>query len=269
MRTGFLQKIKIYFSALIIISLLNNLFIFLLLLFNVNIPDSTKNDIYNILFFSILIQIILVIYFLVYVRKNLKKDLSCLKQVVLEITKGNYNYEPEEIINKDPEINNLLSKLLKMKESILHFDNLKKEKIIEHRNRILAMLNLTESGFIIFNIKGNIIYISDLLKTIFPSIEENTNIFSTNYSQEIENTIKKIVLQITKTSLKTEPQSVYFHSLKKHITVKSSLIRDSRGIPIGFLICLINLNSLKMQNELKELEKPSSEKLQADIVTKK
>lgn len=246
MKLRFTSKIRIFILLIFSISLISSLSLFYILN-NQNISISIKNDAYNILFFSLFFKLILIAFLFSVINKYLKKDLFPIKQIIDEITKGNYNFKLEESYYIDNEIDSLMTKMQKMIESILFFDNLKKEKIVEHRNRVISMLNISDSGFMIFNIKGNIMYVSDIVRVVFPAIEENTNIFNVNYNQEIESTIKKVVIQIMKTGQKAESQSHYFHSMKRHLTIKSSLIRDSRGIPIGFALAINNLSSYKKE----------------------
>ncbi|MCK9330196.1 MAG: hypothetical protein PHY08_02700 [Candidatus Cloacimonetes bacterium] len=254
MKIRFSNRIKLFIVLIFIISLISSLFIYFIINLNPQINDSLKNDIFNVIFFALFFELSLVVLIFSLINTYLKKDLLPVKQMIIEFTKGNYNYTIEEPIVIDYEIEDVINKLQAMQESIRHYDNLKKEKIVEHRNRIIAMLNISDSGLIIFNMKGNILYISDLIKMFFPSIEENTNILNINYNQEIESTIKKVVIQIIKTSLKAEAQSHYFHNLKKHITIRSALVRDSKGLPIGYILSLVNLASIKKEISTNEVE---------------
>ena len=121
------------------------------------------------------------------------------------------------------------------------FDLLKKEKIVEHHNRIQAILNLAEDGFLILDSKGAIVYINDLLLNVFPPFQEKKSIIDSNFNPEIENNIKKYAISVIKSGSKQPSQNNFFPSLKKHITLKSAVVRNSFGVVCGAVIALSNL----------------------------
>jgi signal transduction histidine kinase len=131
----------------------------------------------------------------------------------------------------------------------LTFDKLKKDKIVEHHNRILAILNLTDDGFLALDMKGNILYINDIVTEYFPSISEHQNMIDSNFPPEVENNIKKYILHILKSKTKQQPQQFFRPSLKKHITLNSAVIRDANGQPAGIVISLTNLGSKKKEDK--------------------
>ena len=136
-----------------------------------------------------------------------------------------------------------------MLKSILTFDKLKKEKIVEHHNRIVALLNLTDDGFMIVDIKGNFVYLNEKVTTTFPALSEKTNIIDTNFPPEIENNIKKYTINILKSRTKQEPQQFFVPSMKHHIILNSAMVRDSTGQPTGAIISLTNIKKRKLNKE--------------------
>lgn len=219
-----------------------------------SIDKYIKNDLSNIIWGSLILHFAISLYLIANVSNFLGKALNSVKYLISEVSKGNYNVQLDIPYDNDPEITQLVDSLQKMQEVILHYDNLKKEKIVENRNRIISMINLSDDGFMILSIKGQIIYISDLIKTHFKYLEENTDIVNTHFQADVELSIKKYILNIIKTHSKSEPQTYYISALKKHIYVKGSLVRDSRGIPIGIVICINNLHDSQKLEDAKLLK---------------
>ncbi len=250
MKLGLSSKIRFIVLIVLLMSMLSN---FALLYFiSVNpIDKMIKNDLSNIIWGSLIIHFAISLYLIANVSNYLSKALNSVRYLITEVSKGNYNVQLDIPYDHDPEITQLVEALQKMQEVILYYDNLKKEKIVENRNRIISMINLSEDGFIILSIKGQIIYISDLIKTHFKYLEENTDIVNTHFQADVELSIKKYIMNIIKTHSKSEPQTYYISSFKKHIYVKGSLVRDSRGVPIGIVICINNLHDSEKQEDSK------------------
>lgn len=240
MKVGFSSKVRAYIFLILTIHLFSNFG--LLYLISVSVMDNiVRNDISNILWASIIIEFSLCLYLMANLQNYLDKAILPIKHIISEIAKGNYNVELDVPIDKDIIIKSVFDQIEKMQEVILHYDNLKKEKIVEHRNRILSMLNITDDGIIILNIRGQIMYVSEIVKEKFKYFEENVDVVNTHFQPEVELSIKKYILQIIKTHSKQDMQPFYLASVKKHIFIKSSLVRDTRGIPIGFVIGISNL----------------------------
>ncbi|HPM01682.1 MAG TPA: hypothetical protein PK816_05930 [Candidatus Cloacimonadota bacterium] len=242
MKLGLSSKIRLFILLAMLISI-SSYFSLLFFISGSDIEKNLKNDLSNIIWGSLILNFGLSLYLIGNIGNYIHKSLAAVRFLIQEISKGNYNVQVDIPCDTDPEIQNVMGSLDYMQEVILHYDNLKKEKIVENRNRIIKMLNLSIDGFIILNIKGQIIYISDVIKKYFKYLEENTDIVNTHFQADVELSIKKYILQIIKTHSKIDPQTYYISSLKKHIFVKGNLVRDSRGIPIGIVICVNNLES--------------------------
>jgi len=255
MKLSFTAKIRLIIILLFIISLIQGIIIFQL---TANFTDTIqlKLDIQNTIYITLFLQLVLVLILFFYIPIFLNKAFSGIHHILKEISKGIYsidinleNYE----IKLDKEFYAVISSIKRMLESILKFDLLKKEKIIEHHNRITALLNLTEDGFIILDIKGNIVYINDIVTDIFPSINEKVNIIDSKFPPEIENSIKKYIVNVLKNKTKSDAQQFFVPTLKKHIFLNCGIIRDAKGEAKGSVIALTNLDRKKTE-KTKELE---------------
>ncbi|HOQ81130.1 MAG TPA: hypothetical protein PLH63_08685 [Candidatus Cloacimonadota bacterium] len=241
MKLGLSSKIRLFILIILAINIITSTAL-LFYISNSNIDYALKNDLSNIIWGSLILIFGFSLYFMTRLNNMFVRGLAAVRFLIKEISKGNYNVLVDMPLDADPEISKTFNSLIKMQEIILHYDNLKKEKIVENRNRIQSMINLSESGFIIINIRGQVIYISDIIKNHFKYIEENIDIVNTHFQPDFELSIKKHLLEIIKTHTKSDAQAYYISSLKKHINIKSSLIRDSRGVPIGAVACVSNLH---------------------------
>ncbi|MDP8200787.1 MAG: hypothetical protein P9M11_01445 [Candidatus Tenebribacter burtonii] len=237
-----LMFIVVIIQAGIILHLINN---------SIGISQM-KLDVQNTIFIGLFIQFILTLSIIFYVPIFLHKAFSEIHTIIKDITQGVYTIDIdldsyETTIDKEFYV--IISLLKDMLKSILTFDKLKKEKIVEHHNRIVSILNLTDNGFIIVDIKGNFVYMNEKVTDTFPALSDKTNIIETNFPPEIENNIKKYTLKILNSRTKQEQQQFFVPSLKRHIILNSAMIRDVAGQPIGAIIALTNLEKRKQNKE--------------------
>ncbi len=251
MRLSFTVKIRLLIILIFIISIIQAGIILHLIGISIDI-SQTKIDIQNTLFITIFLQFILALIVIFYIPVFLHKAFAEIHNILKDISQGIYNIDIDLDNFKttlDKEFYAVMLSLQEMLKSVLNFDKLKKDKIVEHHNRIVAILNLTEDGFIALDMKGNISYINDKVVEVFPAINEKTNMIDTNFPPEIENNIKKYTLNILKTQTKQEPQQFFVPALKRHIVLNSAVVRDSNGQPAGVIISFTNLEKKKQQKE--------------------
>lgn len=251
MRLSFTGKIRLLIIFMFIVAFLQA-GIILHLISNSNSFIQIKLDVQNTIFIGLFIQFILTLAIIFYVPVFLHKAFTEIHNIIKDIAQGVYtididlaNYET----TIDKEFFAVISLLKDMLKSILTFDKLKKEKIIEHHNRIVSILNLTDDGFVIVDIKGNFIYMNEKVTNTFPALSDKSNIIEANFPPEIENNIKKYTLNILNSYTKQEPQQFFVPSLKRHIVLNSAMIRDVAGQPTGAIIALTNLEKRKQSKE--------------------
>jgi len=254
MRLSFTGKIRLLIVFMFIVAILQA-GIILHLISNSSSFIQMKLDVQNTIFIGLFIQFLLTLIIIFYVPIFLHKAFSEIHNIIKDITQGVYTIEIDLDNYKttiDKEFFAVISILKDMLKSILTFDKLKKEKIIEHHNRIVSILNLTDDGFVIVDIKGNFIYMNEKVTNTFPALSDKSNIIEANFPPEIENNIKKYTLNILNSYTKQEPQQFFVPSLKRHIVLNSAMIRDVTGQPTGAIIALTNLEKRK-QNKEEEL----------------
>jgi signal transduction histidine kinase len=240
MNLSFSAKIRWIIILILAISILQNIIILKL------IPDdfNHKIDLQNTIYITSFIQIVFGIIIFSYIPLFLQKAFMEIHQILKDLSQGIYNLDldlEEYKKTADKEFYAVIEVLVETVKSIEKFDLLKKEKIVEHHNRIQAILNLAEDGFLILDSKGAIVYINDLLLNVFPPFQEKKSIIDSNFNPEIENNIKKYAISVIKSGSKQPSQNNFFPSLKKHITLKSAVVRNSFGVVCGAVIALSNL----------------------------
>ncbi len=217
--------------------------------------ELMRKDIANILWIFLFLYFLVAIVFFFYVPVFLHRGFSDVIKLLKEITRGNYNLDIDETElsqRNDEDVMELIVQIKKMLNSVIHFDQAKKEKIIEHMNRILSLLKLAENGFIILDIDGDIKFLSDNLNDVFPLLAENLNIFDSSFQPEVNNSIVKYGLPILQNRSAHAPQQYFIPSLKRHITLKSSMVRDAGGMPIGVVIGVFNIDRKKGGKDTEE-----------------
>ena len=251
MKSSFTGKIRILLILLFLISVVQAGMI-LHLIGNFTSIFDLKIDIQNTLLITVFIQFVIVMIMIFYLPVFLHKAFSEILNILKDISQGIYNIDIDlESFKKsaDKEFFSVISAIKEMLRSVLNFDRLKKEKIIEHHNRIQAILNLTEDGFMALDMKGNIFYVNDKVIEAFPAISEKSNMIDTNFPPEIENNIKKYILNILKSKTKQQPQQFFMPSMKRHLVLNSAIVRDSNGQPVGVVIAFTNLTKKKKESE--------------------
>jgi len=255
MKLSFTAKIRLIILLLFIISLIQAILIFHLV-GNFSTITELKMNIQNTLYITIFFQFVLALILIFYIPTFLRKTFSGIHKILKEISKGIYSIDID-IENfeasLDKEFYSVMLSIKEMLESVKKFDELKKDKIVEDHNRILALLNLAEHGFIILDEKGNIVFLNDKVTDVYPSVQQEINILDTYFPPEIENNIKKYILSVIKNKTKQDYHQFFSPLLKRHIGLNSAIVRDSKGEPKGAVISITNLEK-KKQDKNKEQE---------------
>jgi hypothetical protein len=201
-----------------------------------------KTDIQNIEYIFLFLIFLLAVILFFYIPLMLHRKLIEIHRLLREITEGNYYPEIDmKRFDQDREFLSFVTAIQRMLQVVVKFDQLKAEKITEHNNRIMGLLSLTCSGFIIVAESGDVIYTNDLIKDNFPEFQKNTNFYDDIFSPDIEKLIKPCIIGILRSGSKGEDFKEKFESVKSEITVKSHMVRNEAGEPIGAILALFGL----------------------------
>ncbi len=254
MRLSFTGKLRFIIIIIFAISLVQGLIVLHLVRVSQDMPQL-QLDIQNVVSIALFMQFLVIITLVFYIPIFLRKSFSEIHVILKDISQGIYNLEIDlNLLEKkvDKEIFAVIDTIAYTLKSIQSFDKLKKDKIVEHHNRIISILNLAENGFLILDNYGNIVYLNDRVTDYFPTIIESISVEETNFPPEVENSIKKYILPILKHKSSQESQQFFIPTLKRHIGLHCSMVRDSYGVVKGTVISITNLELKKKHEKSKE-----------------
>ena len=249
------KRIRILITIFLALFILQSVFLLITVVDNstkISSPEfeEFKNILFNLqLVFFFLFFIISVIYFF-FIPVFLRRSLKDTDHIINEISRGNYNIDINEYDYKkrnDPEIVKIIMAMQKMIKVILSFDHAKKEKIIEHYNRLTSIMRIVDSGIIVLKLDGEISFVSDTASEQFPGLESDINLISNGFSPEVENNIKKYAMTVLKSRSQQADQQFFFPSQKRHLTLKSSIVRNETGEAIGAVIGIQSIEKKKVE----------------------
>ena len=227
MKYTFSNKIRIIIIILFVITLAQGLLITKILHSDATL-SIIKGNISNTIVISIFLSFTITILLFFYLPVFLKNSLKPIHKKLKEIGKGSYNIDVDSDNSKDKmdsEFYAIVESISEMLDVILVFDNLKKVKIIEQTNRIKAILNLSKDGFLIVSKKGEIVYVNDPVKNVYPIFEEDNNFVEKNYQPDIENNLKKYVLKILDNQTKSGDFGYFVAHLKNTLLFRQRLLK--------------------------------------------
>ncbi len=254
MKFSYTNKIRLLIIFLLLIVSLQGVIIYNMTHFDLS-TSELKENIRNVIHIGGFLYFVFSMLLIFYIPVFLKGSLSHIHKILKDLSQGDYSHEIDLSKYKnelDKEFYEIVKSIKSMQEVIYRFDKKKKEKIIKNRNRLRSLLNMTESGFIILEMSGEVVYVNDAIVSNFKTITENVNIAETHFLPDIENSIKKYVLGILKTRSNQENQQFYIPSLKRHVTIKSSIIKNTKGKPVGIVIGVMNIEKKKTSKENQE-----------------
>jgi len=202
-----------------------------------------KTDVQSIVYLFLfgLSLVLLIMYF--YLPLYFKRSFQDIHRLLKTIAEGKYNQEIDLMAyDQDREFLEIIKSIQMMLTVVRRFDQLKTEKIFEQHSRIHAVLNMTEDGFIIVNTHGDIAYINDPVRKLFPVMVENSNLHETSYPGEVEKTIKTYILKVLRTQSKAKDIHVSIPSLRKELSFMNAIVRDSSGEAIGAVFSVKEVN---------------------------
>ncbi len=249
------KRIRILIMVFLSLFILQSVFLLITLVDNSTKIDSQefedfKNIVINLqLVFMFLFFFVSVIYFF-FIPVFLRRSLRDTDHIINEISRGNYKIDINEYDYKkrnDPEIVKIIMSMQKMINVILSFDQAKKEKIIEHYSRLNSIMRILDSGIVILKLDGEISFVSDVASEHFPGLEQDINLISNGFSPEIENNIKKYAMIVLKSRSQQADQQFFFPSQKRHLNLKSSIVRNESGEAIGAVIAIQSIEKKKVE----------------------
>lgn len=190
-----------------------------------------------IIFFFVLFILLILIYN--YVPFRLRKAFRDINSLVEEISHGSYNIDIDSTIyDQDTEIQELIIAIQKMLNILLRFDKVKADKIFEHHQRLLQLINLLPQSVIIASVNGDIVYCNDALRRKYPSIVEMMNMNELIFKNDFDNRVFASMIEAMRFG-----NNLYKVSQADDITgvaavIDGSIVRNRKGQPTGAVFVL-------------------------------
>jgi PAS domain S-box-containing protein len=208
-----------------------------------DLPFLIKDRIVSFEYIFLFIEIILGIILFFYMPLVLQKNLRPIEKVFNEISRGKLDIAIPENIKKGP-ISSFIHSTNLMIENLKDFDEAKRKKIIENRQRLDAIAENTDDGIIIINGKAEIALINQHARKLLgiSSVEDSPPLLDFHFEGEV---LKYFEEAVAKKMLIPE-QKVYFPKIKKHITFRNSILHDKDGGVSGMVIIIADIDLKKL-----------------------
>ncbi|MDP8231470.1 MAG: hypothetical protein P9L91_02240 [Candidatus Zophobacter franzmannii] len=241
-------------SLIAIFLLLTIQSIFLIRTIDAEIKWEQKSiDLQNIIYVFIFIQFTLLLIIFFYIPYRIKTTLLSLERIIKNISKWAPTLDIVETqAATEKEMTDIMEVLDKMYNNIQKFDAQKKEKIYEQHSRISSLLKLAVNDYIILTMHGVVAYCSESLSERYPAIHSDVNVLETDFTPDIEKTVKAYYKEIVAAGHTIEEREEYLERLQKKLTMQNQIVRDASSVPIGVIIAI--------QEYVKEKKQVNTEK---------
>lgn len=214
---------------------------------------NIRNTVYIGTFFFFFLAVTMFFFLPVYLKRIMQILITILRDWKNDAYDVDLDLEGKKK-TLDKQVYDVVYQMSETRDLIQSFRNKRKKKITEHYNRIVSMLRIVKEGVMILDIRGNIIFINDILVEVFPQLENNQNLLENSYPVEIENNLKKLVQVSLQKHKRQEAVQCFIPNLKRHITIDSALVRDQAGEVNGIVVAVQNLEKKKPEKKDKETE---------------
>lgn len=234
----------LFFTTVLFIIIFNNV------AGNKDDPALIINDLKTVFFVFLALVFLEVLIFWGAFPGIYRSAMNDILWIIKEMSRGNYSETIEfDAIRErtDPAPGHIIEALQRLYSVLSKFDERKTAKIIEHHNRIQCLMKLSADGILIVNMDGYIRYVNDSLVNLFSSIKPDVNLLNAQYEKEAANSVIKFTATVIRTRTWREPENFYIPSLKRHIHVKSCLVRDDASVAIGAVVLVSNPDGRKKE----------------------
>ena len=122
-------------------------------------------------------------------------------------------------------------------DELKEFDELKKMKILEQRSRLEALYSVSSDGYLIVDLQGEVVSVSNLLRDYFPDVEEGANLLNATLGASSQK-LKDYAAAVLEAKDAQEPIFYNMKKLELHFGLKSAVVRGANLEPLGFVIAV-------------------------------
>lgn len=231
MNSSLIQKIRIYLSIQLAV-----FFVGCWVLYNLTFSSL----VHGVIVFTLFLYAGLTLVALWHLPHLLRKSLNALESIIFEISRGNYSQEIDLDLlrqNVEGEFHHFAESIAKMLSIVSRFDALKKDKIQLQRNRLLAMLAISEAGFLVVGFNGEVLYMNEKAGGFFPGLEEGANLLGKHYSPDVENSLKLYLDPVFRTGKSPSTQIFTLESIPAPLAVRALVVKDGQSVPREVVVC--------------------------------
>jgi signal transduction histidine kinase len=233
MKRSIKKRYHLLITILFVVILLESLLL-LVSLNRLNGFGAQVSDLQSIviIFFFVLFVLLIIVYN--YVPFRLRKAFLDINALIEEISHGSYTIDIDSsIYDQDTEIQELIIAIQKMLTILLRFDKVKADKIFEHHQRLLQLINLLPQCIIIASLNGDIVYCNDSLRRKYPSITEMMNLNELIFKNDFDNRVFSNLSEAMRYG-----NNLYKHQVPDEVTgvsaiIDGSIIRNRKGQSTG------------------------------------
>jgi len=197
---------------------------------------SDIQSIMLIFLFALFIYLVIIYNYLPF---KLKRSINRVRELVEEISEGNYQLDIESsLLGQDADFMELTYALQKMLDILRRFDSAKSEKIYEHHQRIGQLIDLLPQAVIIAGISGDLVYLNDKFRLRYPAIDDGMNLnelfFKDKYNTQIFDTLQDAL----RLGNNIYDALIADKDGAEQVLIKGSIVRNSKGNASGAVYSL-------------------------------
>ena len=198
-----------------------------------------KADMQSIIIIFMFVIFIYMIVIYNYIPYRLSKALQEIRNLIAEISDGNYDIKIEEnIYDEDETIQALVNSITKMLTIVSRFDLLKADKIFEHNQRIQQLLSLVPNMTIILSANADTIYLNERFRQYFDNISENINLNELIIRDEYRARILQSMTNAVREGNNVYKKLVSNASGTSQMQIDGKIVRNRKGDPAGAVFIL-------------------------------
>lgn len=195
----------------------------------------------------IFIELVLGLYIYFYIDKSLSYIFDPLKNVFDELENGKLQISlPYQFRNKP--LDQLSIPIRNMLANLQQFNQEKKNKIKEFKDRLSFIMKNIDDAIIIINENFQIVYVNDIAKHLLGIISDED--YPSLMDFHFEGGVLKYFKEVLSKKILLPERKIYFPKIKKHVTLRNGIVHNTEGSFKGivFLITDITLDKLEKTN---------------------
>lgn len=192
---------------------------------------SDIQSIMIIFLFGIFVYVVVIYNYIPY---RLHRSINLVRELIDNVSNGNYQPDIDStLFDQDHDFQNLILSLEKMLGIISRFDAAKAEKIFEHNQRIIQLLNILPQMVIITTVNSEIVYINDKFRERFPNISEMNTLTEVILNSKFYDEIFARMIESLRYGNNIYDVEISDEETDRVALLKGSIVRNRKGITSG------------------------------------